>query len=221
MSRRVRAQLRPLVAIVGLAALALVVAYGIVREQRLRLPWDDDYFVQAEFSSGQALTPGQGQAVTVAGVKVGEIANVSLRDGRALVRLRLERGRLRAVHQDATMLIRPRTQLQDMTIDVDPGSYSYSYSLDFSLEVFPTDPWASLYADAVDSDHVDPLWQLSIVSYGPISSIGDLVIDFSSDPSLGLNDATVVSDLMSAIGVSGGMASLSQIFAICSAMRKA
>lgn len=121
MSPRIRAHLRPVVAIVALAVLALVVAFSIVREQRLRLPTDDDYTVAAEFSSGQALTPGQGQAVTVAGVKVGEIAKVSLRDGRAVVELRIERDRLRAVHADATMLIRPRTQLQDMTIDVDPG----------------------------------------------------------------------------------------------------
>jgi hypothetical protein len=93
-------------------------------------------------------------------------------------------------------------------IDVDPGSYDYSYSLEFSMEVFPTDPWGSLYADAVDTDHVDPLWELAIVAYGPIGSIGDLVITFTSDPSLGLNDAMVVSDLMSAIGVAGGVASL-------------
>ena len=124
MSRRIRAQMVPMIAIVGLAAIALVVAFTIVREQRLRLPYDDDYTVSAEFSSGQALTPGQGQAVTVAGVKVGEIAKVSLRDGRALVRLRIERERLDAVHADAAMLIRPRTQLQDMTVDIDPGSAS-------------------------------------------------------------------------------------------------
>lgn len=122
MSPRVRAHLRPMLAIVGLAVIALAVAGYIVREQRLRLFFDDDYTVAAEFSSGQALTPGQGQAVTVAGVKVGEIAKVSLRDGRAVVELRIERDRLPAVHADATMLIRPRTQLQDMTIDVDPGS---------------------------------------------------------------------------------------------------
>lgn len=120
--RRLRGQIVPLVAIFALAAFATAIGFYIVREQRLRMPWDDIYTVTADFTTGQALTPGQGQAVTVAGVKVGEIARVRLQDGRARVDLAIERDRLPEVHRDATMLIRPRTPLQDMTIDVDPGS---------------------------------------------------------------------------------------------------
>lgn len=124
MSRRaLREGLRPLLAILGLVLIAGAVAAYILENQRLRFPWDDTYTVHAELPTGQALTPGQGQIVTVAGVKVGEIAKVRLRDGRALVDLSIDRDRLPGgVHRDATLLVRPRTPLQDMTIDVDPGS---------------------------------------------------------------------------------------------------
>lgn len=109
-------------AVLGLIVIAGGIGFYIVRQQRLRLPWDDRYTVKAELSSGQALTPGQGQDVTVAGVEVGEVAKVSLRDGRALVELSIDRGKLPQIRADATMFIRPRTPLQDMTVDVDPGS---------------------------------------------------------------------------------------------------
>lgn len=122
MSRALRTGLRPLLAIAGLVVLAGAVAGYILDQQRLRFPWDDTYTVRAELPTGQALTPGQGQIVTVAGVKVGEISRVRARDGRAVVDLEIERDLLPGgIRRDATLLVRPRTPLQDMTIDVDPG----------------------------------------------------------------------------------------------------
>ena len=45
-----------------------------------------DFFeVKAEFSTAQSVTPGQGQTVDIAGVPVGEIKNVDLENGRAIV----------------------------------------------------------------------------------------------------------------------------------------
>ena len=38
--------------------------------------------VNAEFSTAQAVTPGQGQTVNIAGVEVGEISSVKLENGR-------------------------------------------------------------------------------------------------------------------------------------------
>ena len=46
--------------------------------------------VDAELSTAQAVTPGQGQTVNVAGVEVGEISRVRLEDGKAIVTLKLE-----------------------------------------------------------------------------------------------------------------------------------
>ncbi|MBX9790107.1 MAG: hypothetical protein K2Y37_14415 [Pirellulales bacterium] len=90
---------------------------------------------------------------------------------------------------------------------VDPGTYQYSYGLSFSMEVYPTDPFTSLSAGAGDLQHAN-LWNLSIVATAPIGSKSELQIEFTSDPSLGLNDTTVANDLRTAIGVTGGVASL-------------
>ncbi|WP_205696245.1 MCE family protein [Conexibacter sp. SYSU D00693] len=119
---QIRRYIVPFAAIFGLLVIAAAVGGIVLDNQRLRWPWDDVYSVEVELPTGQALTPGQGQTVTVAGVQVGEIGNVELRNGRAVVRLDIERRELGAVHADAKVLVRPKTGLQDMTIDMDPGT---------------------------------------------------------------------------------------------------
>ena len=72
------------------------VAVYILANQRLALPgWvpvvgKDFFVVEAELSTAQAVTPGQGQTVNIAGVEVGEISSVELEEGKAIVTLRLE-----------------------------------------------------------------------------------------------------------------------------------
>ncbi|MDO9410010.1 MlaD family protein [Patulibacter sp.] len=104
------------------AALAVVVTAVILLAQDVELPWDDVYVVETEFRSAQAVTPGQGQTVAVAGVAVGRVGDVRLRDGVARVTLRIDRDLLPAVHADARASLRPRTPLQDMTVELDPGT---------------------------------------------------------------------------------------------------
>jgi len=111
----------PLAAILAIMATALVVGGYIVEHQRLRFPWEDVYRVSARFTSAQAVTPGQGQNVAVAGVTVGEIVRVELEDGQAVVTMDIERNKLGAVHRDARMLLRPKTGLNDMSVELDPG----------------------------------------------------------------------------------------------------
>jgi phospholipid/cholesterol/gamma-HCH transport system substrate-binding protein len=110
-----------LLAIAGLIVIAAVVGGYILVNQRLRFPWEDRYEIRAEFASAQAVTPGQGQTLTVSGVNVGEVSDVQLSDGRALVTLSVERDRLPAVFRDARMTLRPKTPLNDMTVQLDPG----------------------------------------------------------------------------------------------------
>jgi virulence factor Mce-like protein len=119
--RGVRKQASTIGAIAGLVAIALAVGGYILVHQRLALPWQSSYTVRAAFPTGQAVTPGQGQQVTVAGVKVGEVSAVDLDDGHAVVSLRIERDRLDKVGTDARLLLRPKTPLQDMSVDLDPG----------------------------------------------------------------------------------------------------
>lgn len=108
--------------IIGAMVLSVIVAAYILQQQRLATPFDDVYEINARFSSAQAVTPGQGQAVAVAGVTVGEISKAELEDGQAKVTMRIDRPKLAEVHEDARVMLRPRTGLQDMTIELDPGS---------------------------------------------------------------------------------------------------
>ena len=118
----VRRELRYL-AIVGVfMVLAAVVALYIVRHERLRFPWEDRLQVSAEFTSAQAVTPGQGQSVNIAGVKIGEIGKVELREGRAVIRMDIEEEKAGPIYSNARLLLRPKTGLADMSIQMDPGT---------------------------------------------------------------------------------------------------
>jgi phospholipid/cholesterol/gamma-HCH transport system substrate-binding protein len=119
---QVRRYWRELAAVLGIVVISLAVGSYILSHQRLRFPWEDVYTVKADFTSGQAITPGQGQTVAVAGVTVGEITRVELHEGLARVTMEIDSGKLPAVHRDALMLVRPKTGLQDMSIELDPGS---------------------------------------------------------------------------------------------------
>jgi phospholipid/cholesterol/gamma-HCH transport system substrate-binding protein len=110
-------------AVIGLALIAAVVAGYILSHQRLRFPWEGRPFeLQAAFSTAQAVTPGQGQTVRVSGVRVGDISGVKLEDGRAVVTMSLDPQYKDLVHTDATALLRPKTGLKDMFIELDPGT---------------------------------------------------------------------------------------------------
>ena len=77
--------------------------------------------LEAEMSTAQAVTPGQGQTVNVAGVEVGEIASVKLRDGKAIIGMKIQ-PRYATVYKDASILLRPKTGLKDMVAELTPGT---------------------------------------------------------------------------------------------------
>jgi phospholipid/cholesterol/gamma-HCH transport system substrate-binding protein len=109
-------------ALAGIIVLALAVGGYITAHQRLHFPWEKRMKIIAEFSTAQSVTPGQGQTVTVAGVEVGEIGEVSLHEGRARVTMVLEPDKLGPIYSNARLLLRPKTGLNDMSIDLDPGT---------------------------------------------------------------------------------------------------
>jgi phospholipid/cholesterol/gamma-HCH transport system substrate-binding protein len=127
-SRAIREHLRDFVAIVALAVLAIATAIVIVIQQGTTFPsWvpgvgTDSFELKGEFTSAQAVTPGQGQTVNLAGVDVGEISEVEVEDGRAVVTMQIRNEYAPLIRSDATMLPRPRTGLQDMVIEVDAGT---------------------------------------------------------------------------------------------------
>ena len=85
MRRVIREHSRDFAAIVVLFVFALVTVLVIFSQQRLTFPgWvplvgEDRFELKAELSSAQAVTPGQGQTVNIAGIKVGDITRVDLR----------------------------------------------------------------------------------------------------------------------------------------------
>ena len=123
----IRKHLVDFLAIIGLIVVALGVASVILANQRLTLPgWfpvlgQDFTEAEAELSTAQAVTPGQGQTVNVAGVEVGEISGVRLEDGKAIVTLKLEEDSV-PVYRNASVLLRPKTGLKDMVAELTPGT---------------------------------------------------------------------------------------------------
>jgi len=67
------------------------------------------------------VTPGQGQTVRVAGVEIGSIGKVELEDGVAVVDMEINPEYDGLVRSDATVLLRPKTALKDMFLEVEPG----------------------------------------------------------------------------------------------------
>lgn len=130
MKRAIREHLRDFIAIGGLVLLAAITAGLILSQQRLKLPdWvpvlgSERFELKAELSTAQAVTPGQGQTVNMAGIRVGDITKVDLVDGRAVVTMQVDQKYADLIHTDASFLLRPRTGLQDMTLDLDPGTPS-------------------------------------------------------------------------------------------------
>ena len=123
MSRIIRQNLGPFSAILVLIVIAFIVGGYILDNQRFRFPLAEEtpMRINVELETAQAVTPGQGQTVQVAGVEIGDIASVKLKDGRALVGLDIKPEYETLIRRDATAALRPRTGLKDMYVQVFPG----------------------------------------------------------------------------------------------------
>src|SRR5829696_9683598 len=123
MRKAIRDHLRDFLAILGLLIVALFATYIIVQNERLRIPLLEakPFELKAEMATAQAVTPGQGQTVRVAGVRVGDISSVDVENGNAVVTMAIDRKFL-PVYKDATILLRPKTGLKDMFLELGPGT---------------------------------------------------------------------------------------------------
>jgi phospholipid/cholesterol/gamma-HCH transport system substrate-binding protein len=129
--RGIRDQIRryrsSFIAVITMGILAVVVGGYVLSQERLALPCgfpvlgQCNFKLSAYFTTAQALTPGQGQAVTIAGAKMGEIESVTVTNGQALVTMSLT-PKYAHIYRNATLLMRPKTSLQDMTVQLDPGA---------------------------------------------------------------------------------------------------
>jgi len=126
--RVIRERLRDFLALVVLGIAGLAATGVILSQQQAPYPeWvpflgDETFELRGEFSTAQAVTPGQGQTVNIAGIKVGDVTGVELEAGEAVVTMQVAERYSTLIRDDATMLLRPRTGLQDMTVELDVGS---------------------------------------------------------------------------------------------------
>jgi phospholipid/cholesterol/gamma-HCH transport system substrate-binding protein len=120
-----RKHVRDIAAIAVLAVLGLVTTWVVLQQQGVRIPVLEErpFELKAELETVQGVTPGQGQALRVAGVRIGDVESVELDDGLAVVTFAVERDDI-PIYKDATVLMRPQTGLRDMFFELDPGARS-------------------------------------------------------------------------------------------------
>jgi phospholipid/cholesterol/gamma-HCH transport system substrate-binding protein len=142
MMRVIRKSGRDFILIVLSVAAAAGVGAYILAHQRLRFPWQGAPLkLNAEFSTAQAVTPGQGQTIRISGVKVGDIARVDLKNGRGIVTMDILPQYKRVIHSDASALLRPKTGLKDMFVELNPGTRSAPQVKDgFTISIANTLP---------------------------------------------------------------------------------
>jgi phospholipid/cholesterol/gamma-HCH transport system substrate-binding protein len=123
MRTAIRKHLADFLAVVALFAIGSAVAAYILANQRLRFPLIEDkpFVVKMELENAQAVQPGQGQTIRSAGVEIGQIGDVELEEGVAVVEMELEPRYDGFVRDDATALLRTKTGLKDMFVELDPG----------------------------------------------------------------------------------------------------
>jgi phospholipid/cholesterol/gamma-HCH transport system substrate-binding protein len=159
-SRQARGHRTDTIAILVLGLVGLVMMLGIFTEQKASLPsWlpfvgEEFEEISAEFTTAQAVTPGQGQAVDVSGIQIGKVGSVDLEDGHAVVGMEIEPKYMKLIHPDAQFLLRPKTGLNDMIVEVEPGSGGEPVEDGHRFGLAQTEPniqlealWNSLDAD--------------------------------------------------------------------------
>jgi phospholipid/cholesterol/gamma-HCH transport system substrate-binding protein len=160
LGRQVRGHRTDTIAILVLALAGIVMVLGIFTEQKASLPsWlplvgEEFEHISAEFTTAQAVTPGQGQAVDVAGIQIGKVASVNLEDGHAVVGMEIEPKYMKLIHTDAEFLLRPKTGLNDMVVEVEPGSSGKQVEDGHKFGLNQTEPNVQLdqFLDSLDAD---------------------------------------------------------------------
>ncbi len=123
MKRAIREHWKDFAAILALLVITIGVAGYILTNERLSIPFitPSQYTLNADFSTAQAVTPGQGQSVRISGVQVGLISGVSLNNGEGVVKMSIDKKYQGLIRTNWTALLRPRTGLDDMFIELSPG----------------------------------------------------------------------------------------------------
>jgi len=146
MRKALRTYTRDFIAIIVLAVIGLLALFVILSQQSTALPsWfpilgQDRFELKTEFQTAQAITPGQGQTVNLSGVEIGDVTAVNLENGVAVVTMQVDPEFAQLIHPDASALLRPRTGLQDMTIELDAGTEPGEIPEGFTIPLANSEP---------------------------------------------------------------------------------
>jgi phospholipid/cholesterol/gamma-HCH transport system substrate-binding protein len=177
LTRQARGRRKDTLAIFALAFAGIVIMLGIFIQQNATLPsWipfvGEEYEqITAEFSSAQAVTPGQGQAVDVAGVQIGKVTSVNLEDGHAVVGMDIQPKYMELLHPNASFLLRPKTGLNDMIVEVEPGSGKKPIEDGHKFSLDQTEPNVNLDAFLASLD-ADTRQYIQLLVAGGAQGIG-------------------------------------------------
>lgn len=177
LSRQARGHRKDTIAIIVLAIAGIVMMLGIFTQQKASLPsWlpvvgEEFDHITAEFATAQAVTPGQGQSVDIAGIQIGKVTSVDLEDGHAVVGMDIVPEYMKLIHPNATFLLRPKTGLNDMIVEVEPGSGEKSIESGANFTLAQTEPNTNLDAFLATLDG-DTRQYLQLLVAGGAQGIG-------------------------------------------------
>jgi phospholipid/cholesterol/gamma-HCH transport system substrate-binding protein len=160
LSRQSRGRSKDTIAIFVLVAAGIVMTLWIFTQQKASLPaWvpivgEEFDHITGDFTTAQAVTPGQGQAVDIAGIQIGKVTSVDLEDGHAVVGMDIEPKYMELIHHNASLLLRPKTNLNDMVVEVDPGSGKNHIEDGHNFPLSQTEPNVNLdaFLGTLDAD---------------------------------------------------------------------
>ncbi|HEU4735585.1 MAG TPA: MlaD family protein [Solirubrobacterales bacterium] len=177
LSRQSRGRSKDTIAIFVLAAVGIAMTLWIFTQQKASLPaWipvvgEEFDHITGEFSTAQAVTPGQGQAVDIAGIQVGKVTSVDLEDGHAVVGMDIEPKYMVLIHPDASLLLRPKTNLNDMVVEIDPGGAKGHVEDGHNFPLSQTEPNVNLDAFLATLD-ADTRQYIQLLVAGGAQGIG-------------------------------------------------
>ncbi len=192
-ARELRRELRSLVLMALLAVLGVGVFGYLVVHERIEWPsWvpvvgEHPFILRADVSAVSGVLPGQGQAVTISGVTVGQISGVALKRGLPVITMEIDPQYAARMYSNASVLLRPKTGLDDMVAELDPGSAAGGRRLHSGATLGPANTLPTVDLDEIlsqlDADTRAELLDLvtdggTAVSGRGGQELGDVLRDF-------------------------------------------
>jgi phospholipid/cholesterol/gamma-HCH transport system substrate-binding protein len=107
---------------VQIAGALLFLGYTLAKKD-ISLPFSADrYEVEVIFPDAKGLDPADGPSAAVAGSPLGKVTKVRYEDGRAVATLDLDSDVKGKIFADATARLRPASALQNLLVNIDPGT---------------------------------------------------------------------------------------------------